>query len=124
ALCPRQALPDRQEPRRGRPHRHRPRLAALPPPAPVAGCKTCGGFVSARSTGGGECSTPSPLARLVARIVGRVHEDDLERPHAVHLDDPLALPRYPAEMRHLRREHEIGAGGKLARPPLLELLAH
>src|SRR5439155_4527327 len=69
-------------------------------------------------------STPSPLARLVARIVGRVHEDDLERSRAVHLDDPLALPPYPGEMRRLRREHEIGASGKLARPPLAELLAH
>ena len=30
--------------------RHGPRLAALPQPAPVAGCQTCGRFVSARST--------------------------------------------------------------------------
>src|SRR5438132_733866 len=65
ALCPRQALPDRQEPRRGRPHRHRPRLAALPPPAPVAGCKTCGGFVSARSTGAENARRPHRLPVLL-----------------------------------------------------------
>src|SRR5206468_10281357 len=66
---------------------------------------------------------PSPLVRLVPRVVGRVHVEYLEGSLAVHLDDPLALPRYPAEMRHLRREHEVGAGGELVRPALLELLA-
>src|SRR5206468_10816025 len=66
----------------------------------------------------------SALSRLVPRIVGRVHEDELEGPHAVHLYDRLALPRRPCEMRHLGREQEVRADGKLARPVLVELLAH
>src|SRR5206468_7565437 len=64
------------------------------------------------------------LARLVPRIAGRVHEDELEGPHAVHLDDRLALPRGPREMRHLGREQEVRARGKLARAALVELRAH